>query len=220
MAKITTNSSRVGDLPLRLATLKAYYENSEHIWDIGCDHGLLGLSFLGDPRVKSIHLVDPSERVIDSLNQKLINSHIPREKLHIHHLFGQNIKLSSQKNLLFIAGMGGQEILEILESLQPQLDSEDRVVVSPHRNILRLRQWLRQSDFRLFDESVMEENQQFYQILGLTKNSDHPLVSEFGSQIWSSSEGKRYRQRELFHFESHRDEASREYFSFLKGLFP
>src|SRR5690348_9300192 len=105
-------SSRVGELSERLLSLSRHYRNEKYIWDIGCDHGLLGLSFRDHELVEEIHLVDSSVPVIEKLKQT-IDSYISKANLFIELKEGQKIKPHSSSNLIFIAGMGGKEIGEI-----------------------------------------------------------------------------------------------------------
>lgn len=216
MARTTTNSSsRVGG-STRLTELQSYYKNEENIWDIGCDHGLLGSSFKDHENIHSIHLVDPSLPVIN----KLKDSYISVPKIKIHHKQGQNLFIESKSNLIFIAGMGGKEIGEIISSLHSQLDSTSRFVISPHRKILELRSLLNTLPISLLSERVVEENGQFYQILELSLSSNGTKVPQYGDEIWKSETGLRYLKHQMLHFSSHKDLASQEYVSFLKARNP
>lgn len=204
-------------LSKRLQYLHDQYRGERSIWDIGCDHGFLGLSFQTNPLVKEIHLVDPSASVISNLKNSL-DSYITNSQIFIHHQRGQKVILSSDSSLIFIAGMGGKEIQDILFALQDQLSSTSRVVISPHRNILELRQSLKDSHLRLESESVIKDGEQFYQCLILAKRENLPPVEAFGSQLWAGDVGKEYKNQQLKHFGQHQDELSRQYCLFLRGL--
>lgn len=214
--------SRRGDkaLSLRLHTLATYYNNTSVIYDIGCDHGLLGLSFTSRDEVREIYLVDPSPLVIRSLRQNIKTSHIPRGNLsiNINQEEGQNLQLSPSPKCIFIAGMGGKEIGEILLSLQSQLLDHDRVVISPHRNILELRKTLSTTELGLVSESVLEEDGHFYLILVLEKRDNLPTVTPFGTYLWQTAVGKAYLNKELRHFGLHQDALSRAYVEYLLSL--
>lgn len=224
MARTTTNSSRthrVGDgLSTRLSTLKSYYQNERVVWDIGCDHGLLGLSFSDIETVTSINLVDPSEKVIDVLKKKIKDSYISVPKIFVHHQEGQKIKIESNSNLIFIAGMGGLEIGEIVTNLLPQLDETSRIVISPHRKILEVRALLNALPVSLLSEQVIIENQQYYQILELSLNPNGIKVPLYGDDLWRTSLGEEYREYQLKYFSYHKDLAAQAYVSFLKSLNP
>lgn len=220
MARTTTSFSRdrVGDstLSFRLSTLHNYYSNEAHIWDIGCDHGYLGSSFKDIETVKEIHLVDPSAPVIENLK----DSYISVPKIKIHHNEGQRLIIDRISNLIFIAGMGGKEIGEIVSHLYPRLDSSSRIVISPHRKILELRAHLNALPISLLSEKVIEEDGQFYQILELSHNPSGMKVPLYGDFIWSGETGSKYWDHQLKTFIHHKDLASLEYVNHLKSLNP
>ena len=204
----------------RLRTLRAHYRDHQSIWDIGCDHGLLGLSFLDLPIPPQIHLVDPSAKVIDTLTSH-INSYITKNKdfLSIHRTRGQDIQLNPVKKLIFIAGMGGKEILDIYQHLLPSLSSIDDLVVSPHRDILSLRLKLHHSSFFLDRETLVFEDGQYYQILSLSLR-DGFKVHPFGEEIFHGRTGEEYRQHQLRTFTAHKNDRSQAYVQYLQILTP
>jgi tRNA (adenine22-N1)-methyltransferase len=204
----------------RLLHLSSFYTHEQEIWDIGCDHGYLGLSFLCLETVSSVYLVDPSKKVIDQLINKLKDSYITiPNKIKVLNQKGQYLEISKNiKKIIFIAGMGGKEIIDILDHMKPQLSVEDSVIISPHKNILELRKYLLESEFRLKDESVISESGRFYQVLCLSLFSGHPKVSAFGEKLWSGSLGNSYRDYILSTFSSHQDQLSMEFVHYLRHL--
>lgn len=212
------SSSRVGEFSLsqRLHKMSAFYSGETHVWDIGCDHGLLGLSFLTHEKVGMINLVDSSEDVINNL-KTIIDSDIPTGKVFIKYSKGQNLKIDNKGNCIFIAGMGGKEIGEIIRHLLPQLDSRSRFVISPHRKILELRALLRTLNIHLKSESLVFENHQYYQILVLAPGEGRP-ISRFGEDFWDSPLGRGYLEHQKRHFSLHRDELSEAYVTHLLSL--
>ncbi len=204
----------------RLRTLREHYHHHESIWDIGCDHGLLGLSFLDLPEIQKIHLVDPSSLVIRTLKH-FIDAYITERKdfIEIHEKKGQDVVLGPERKLIFIAGMGGKEIDSISENILPYLTREDDLVISPHRDILSLRRKLHQSMFRLDRETLVFEDGQYYQILSLNLRSTRK-VHPFGEEIFQNEVGESYREHQLKTFTAHQDERSGAYVEYLKSLTP
>lgn len=196
----------------RLQAIALEYNGAGDVYDIGCDHGILGLSFTRSESAQTIHFVDPSLAVINDLRKKLITSHIPiRYTINILHRSGQEIDLVSKPKCIFIAGMGGKEILEITQHLLPQMKASDRLVVSPHRKILELRNYLHSSELGLVNEKVVEENQQFYQIITMEKSSELPRVPLYGEKLFEGLTGKRYLEHEMTTFSRHKDEKAQAY---------
>ncbi len=185
------------------------------IYDIGCDHGKLGRSFHDEPLVTSIHLVDPSLPVINNLKDSYIT--VKDFKIEIEHRSGQNLILRPEKKLILIAGMGGKEIGSILTHLLPQLTSEDDVVISPHRDILQLRETLSETNFYLKNETVVFDEGRYYQVISLNLSGDEK-IHPYGKYLWNSQSGEGYRQHQILHFHAHKDTQSRAYVSYLKSL--
>ena len=173
---------------------------------------------MGHEQVTAVHLVDPSELVIETLKNKLKATYISSPKLFIHHQPGQTVKLDPNSNCIFIAGMGGKEIGEIIQHLIPQLTSNDRLVISPHRKINELRELLHSMTLELLHEEVLKEDGQFYQIMVITKSEKPGQIPLYGEKFWATETGKEYRIHQLKHFDLHQDVASRQYISFLKSL--
>lgn len=211
---------RGGELSLRLQTLKSFHLDQLNIWDIGCDHGKLGFSFINDHSISSINLVDPSEKVINDLNNKVKASYITAPKLNVFKCKGQDLKIKSKKNSIFIAGMGGKEIWEIISNILPSLDHESQFIISPHKNILMLRNYLHDCPITLRSESLIYENNQFYQILVLSPGFYGTPVSKFGSDIWKGNIGERYRLHLLHNYSAHQDQQSKDFLKYLKSLGP
>ncbi len=214
-----SSSRREGEhLSARLTRLRSSGAGARHIWDIGCDHGLLGLSFYDDP-VNSIHFVDPSSAVIEKLTLQLAKnaSYITEDRLFIHHCEGQNLKINTRENKIFIAGMGGDEIGSIISALLPQLEVSSHFVISPHRKLLELRNLLVTLKVTLLHEEVIFEDGQFYPILVLGPGSG-PQVHPYGQKIWEGGTGAAYLEQQIHHFGIHRDKASQAYVGYLKEL--
>lgn len=168
----------------------------------------------------SIHLVDPSKPVIDSLVNKLKDSYITKGKVFITQKEGQSLSIDSLSNCIFIAGMGGKEIGIIISHLLPQLDESSRIVISPHRKILELRTLLNKLPLSLIEEKVVLEDDQYYQILCLSPVDGGKKVSLYGEEIWISETGEKYREHQIKFFTPHQDLASQGYVSYLSGLNP
>jgi len=165
--------------------------------------------------------VDPSIKVINVLETKLKDSYITfPSKIYIHHKFGQDIELDKTKKIIFIAGMGGKEIEQIIRNLIPQMDEGDSLVLSPHRNFLALRSFIESTELGLFDELVIKEDELFYQVICLIKSSHLPKITPFGGKIWKGIAGEEYRQHILRTFSIHQDQASRGLIAYLEQLSP
>jgi tRNA A22 N-methylase len=208
------SSSKAQERGSRLVALRACYQGQSNIWDIGCDHGHLGMSFENDSRVQAIHFVDPSPDVGRKLIQTLKDSYITKGTY--YQKKGQDLIINTTSNMIFIAGMGGELIGSIISSLLPHLGEDSWLAVSPHRKILELRKILQKTSLFLHEERLIEDHSQFYQILCLSKKPSGHKVSSFGSELWEGETAERYLDQQLDAYSVHRDQASLAYVNFLK----
>ncbi len=202
----------------RLSHLRSHYHHHESIWDIGCDHGKLGLSFLHESEVKEIHLVDPSPPVIQKLIH-FIDAYITEQnfKIHIHEKRGQDIIPNSSSKLILVAGMGGKEIVSICDHLKSYLAPADDLVISPHRDVLQVREYLHASSYSLGKESLVFDEGRFYQILSLNVRPGDK-VPLYGRDIFQGEVGVKYLKHQMDVMNTHKDGRSRSYADYLKTL--
>ena len=207
-------------LSFRLAELASYYQSEEYIYDIGCDHGLLGLSFKSNPKVKGIYLIDPNPYSVDIISKTLDADITEPSFIYPMKINGEETKISDPNSLVFIAGMGGKTIINILKSWPSEnLLNCSQIVLSPHRNLLELRSYLHQENFKLVGERVLTENNQFYEVLSVTKSKNNgPRVSLYGEELWERPGSANYLKHQLGYLEYHRDSQSLAYLNYLKQL--
>ena len=207
-------------LSFRLAELASFYQSEESIYDIGCDHGLLGLSFKTNPQVSSIYLIDPNPYSVDIIS-KTINADITEPPyIYTLKINGQKTKIKKTNSLIFIAGMCGKTIIDILKNWSAEnLLNCSQIVLSPHRNLLELRAYLHHENFILVGERVLSENNQFYEVFSVTKSKNiGPRVSLYGEELWERPESANYLKHQLGYLEYHRDCQSLAYLNYLKRL--
>lgn len=202
-------------LSKRLKHFSSFYQGQSVIWDIGCDHAHLGLSFINHPNQPSIYLVDPALPVIETLRTKIKDSDIPR--VEIFHQKGQGITLNkNHSNFIFIAGMGGPEIISILKNLFFQLEEGDQILISPHTKVLEVRDFLRSQGECLLKEEVIFESGIWYPHFILGKKGK--ICSVYGDEIYQGEIGRKYQEHLIEKLSKHRDSSSKNYLNFLRSF--
>lgn len=206
-------------LSIRLDYLASFHQGEEFIYDIGCDHGLLGLRFLSNPNIKEIHLSDPNPYSIDIIS-KTVDADIPEHIcLSLMKERGENIKITSSNSLVFIAGMGGKTIVDILKAWSEENILNCRsLVLSPHRNQFELRDFLIKKNLSLISESVIYEGNQFYEVIVVSKAQKGRDVSIYGKDLWKGEVGAKYLAHQKKFLAKHQDSRSREFLNYLNSL--
>lgn len=150
--------------------------------DIGADHGKLSASLISTKRASKVIAVDISK---DSL-QKTVELAI-KLGVEIDARVGDGLSVINEEdgvNVVVIAGMGGYEILKILEKAPLTFD---RYILVPHQNAKELRRALA-SKFFIEKDYVVKENGKFYSLIVLTRGITNlsSIEMEFGKDLDSS----------------------------------
>ncbi|MEM7127284.1 MAG: tRNA (adenine(22)-N(1))-methyltransferase TrmK [Chloroflexota bacterium] len=167
-------------------------EGYEHIWDCCCDHGLLGMTLLARQAARHIHFVDIVPQLMAALEMKLQQCFPPSSdcsRWHIHctdvaQLNLGNDPLLRRKELVIIAGVGGDKVIEFVEALigrQPNQGIE--FLLCPIHHNYQVREVLSAHGFGLINEKLVTENKRSYEILHVSRTANQ-LLSLVGSVMW------------------------------------
>ena len=179
--------------------VKLVPKETQELWDICCDHGIIGKQFL-NRELKHIYFLDQVPSIIKNLRQTLEDSYITSFDILLDDARKINWYKYKKKGVStkIIVGIGADLLIDILS----QIDShqKDYFIVSAHQNSYKLRQYLIKSDYKLINEILIEESGRFYEILLV-----HPQLGESinlvgGDKLWANKNSKKYliKQIELF----------------------
>ena len=146
----------------RLNTLLELCPSSNIYADIGCDHGYITLNLLQCNKAKKVFAIDIHP---DSLLKAYIllkdNNLLDKAEF----LVSDGFKALSQENrnlidCAIIAGMGGQEIIKILNIYQPS-----KLVLQPMKNSFELRQYLQENGYFINKDFIIKDKDKFYDFI-------------------------------------------------------
>lgn len=136
--------------------LRKIYDNlipDQPVWDLCCDHGLLGEEALRSGLTKEVHFVDQSEPVMEKLKQQKGD------------LVGATFYLLNAANLpapvsgsIVIAGVGSHTMIKILDTLQ--WHSDIRLLLSSNNKLQLIKEYFSERgwDSYIVEASHVEEN--------------------------------------------------------------
>lgn len=165
-----------------------------HIWDCCCDHGLLGARLLSRRIAPYIHFVDIVPKLMNDLERKLQHFYPNSSstwKVHCLDVAALPIDQHEGKNLVIIAGVGGDLITQLVSAIYRNHASADiDFLLSPVYHQFTLRQQLIELDFNLKNELLVEENNRFYEILLVSSHANtedtQTKISPVGDLIWQA----------------------------------
>ncbi|MCL1125027.1 tRNA (adenine(22)-N(1))-methyltransferase [Shewanella surugensis] len=173
-------------------------QHYDHIWDCCCDHGLLGAALLKQQTGSIIHFVDTVPHLMASLRRKL-EHFFPQQEAYqqpqaphswqLHCLNAKALQLAapSQSQLIIIAGVGGDLTIQIMDTiLKAHPDHPLEFILCPVHHHYKVRQMLIQHKLGLIKETLIQDNQRFYEIIHVTTQHQKPL-SSVGSSMWDLS---------------------------------
>ncbi len=181
------------NLSTRLENLVNLCDKVKTIADIGCDHGYVTAELILSNKCDRVVATDVSARSLnkaiqfcDSLN---ICSYISFRE-------GDGFKVvfkSDGVKQAIIAGLGGMEIIKILEEKKIRLKN---FVLQPMRDVVKLREYLIQHRYKIIADYMVFEDGVFYNILKVKKGRTRlqPLEIYFGKDNfdWNTEVFKQY----------------------------
>lgn len=181
------------NLSTRLENIVNLCDNVSTIADIGCDHGYVSAELILSNKCNRVVAIDISERSLnkairfcDSLN---INNYISFRQGD-----GFNVIFKSDKvKQAVIAGMGGMEIIKILENKKINLTN---FVLQPMRDVVKLREYLIDNHYKILYDYLIFEDGIYYNIIKVKKgrNNLKPMEVYFGKDNfdWNTEVFKEY----------------------------
>lgn len=155
---------RVFKLDSRLQKVYDLYPECGIGADIGSDHGKLPCSLLIHNKCSKMIISDISAKCLEKA-RKLASIHKLEHRIFFEVADGFDA-LTKDVSCVSITGMGGRCISKILEK---PLKGDPLLIISAHSDLPFLRRTLIRSTYKILDETVLKENNRFYNILRVQK---------------------------------------------------
>lgn len=167
------------NLSTRLENIVELCDKTSVIADIGCDHGYVTAELILSNRCDRVIATDISAPSLDkaivfcdSLN---INGYVSFREGD-----GFSVIYKSDKvKQAVIAGMGGMEIIKILEEKNNNLKN---FVLQPMRDVVKLREYLINNKYKIVYDYLVYDDEIYYNVIKVTKGRNHlkPMEIYFG----------------------------------------
>lgn len=155
-------------LGARLDMIVDLCDACKKVADIGCDHGYVTCELILQNKADMVISADISA---PSLQKAIMLA----EKLNISEFISfresdgfQNITKHDKVNQAVIAGMGGKEIIKILENKPKRLH---KFVLGPQSDVLELRTYLSEHGYKIVVDIMVYEKGKYYNIIKVRRGS-------------------------------------------------
>lgn len=182
--------------PKRLVAIGKLVHEGAYIADIGADHGLLEQYIaynLKDYHILAIENKDGPLSTLRSAVECLKN-------IIVSHSDGMN-QVTSEYDTVVLAGMGGDNIVNILSKNPKKLESVKQVIVDAHSYIPKVRKAMIDFGFDIDYEELVYEGGIYYIIISFKRNKEQKTYKdeeiEFGYKLYLDPLYKDYKNYTL-----------------------
>ena len=170
-------------IPERLQAIGKLIPDGACIADIGADHGLL-------EQYIALHLENFKVLAIENKEGPLLSLHNQvgcLKNVFISHSDGMN-QVTSEYDTVVLAGMGGDNIINILTKDVSKLDNIKQIIVDAHSFIPKVRAKLIELGFGMDYEEIVYESDIYYIIISFKRNTNNKIYAkdeiDFGYKLY------------------------------------
>ncbi len=149
--------------------------------DVGCDHGKLVRHLFDEQKIDFAYVSDISQ---DSLNKAIILLQKYQGKFKAICCDGLTKYGDAKIDQCVIAGMGGFEILNIIDKSNVKIPS---YVLSPQHDQIELKKYLVSHNFKITFDIIISDKGKFYNIIKCEKSKETSSYTEFDLMFGKSN---------------------------------
>ncbi len=139
--------------------------------DVGCDHGKLSHKLLSTDKCKFVYVSDISKPSLEKA-EKLLSKYDNFESIHCDGLKGYTDKFVDE---CVISGMGGEEIIQIIESSPITVPS---YILSPQKNETKVKEYMMSLGYGIVYDEIVADKNKYYHIFKCEKGKESNIVDE------------------------------------------
>ena len=137
--------------------------------DIGCDHGCIAKAMLDEKVCEKVIISDISEKCLKKA-EVLLGDYI--ESGRAESVVSDGFNGLGWCDQALVAGMGGEEIVGIIESAKTQNKLPERLVLQPMKNCDKVRLCAVTAGYKVVSDKVFKSGGKFYNLIVLTFGND------------------------------------------------
>jgi tRNA (adenine22-N1)-methyltransferase len=148
----------------RLQAIADSINQYEILADIGTDHAYLPIYLMLNEKIKKAIATDINKGPID-IAQERIRKYKLEDKIETRQGSGLTVLEPQEADAIVIAGMGGMLIADIIEQSKDVAVAAKVLVMQPMLDSGKLRTFLVQNGFEIFEEELAKEDKKVYEII-------------------------------------------------------
>lgn len=155
----------------RLKTIAGCAKKCEFLVDVGTDHGYIPIFLVENKTAKKAVACDISYGSVQKAEKNIRKHNITC----IETRQGDGLSVINDDEFpdqIIIAGMGGMLIIDILNNSKKIVQSAERIILQPQRDIYKVRITVHKLGFKIIDEKMLFEDGKYYNAIICEKGID------------------------------------------------
>lgn len=139
----------------RMSRICGFVVDGRSTWDLGCDHGLIGLWAWHTHELPELHFVDRAPGVIAQLENELA-AYMDLDSVFFHSVDAATLELPSEPCNVILSGVGFRSMKRIVDAVYP-MPLPHRVIISVHAEEECVEAMMEKRGWSLCDTAEIEE---------------------------------------------------------------
>lgn len=157
----------------RLRMVVSMVTQGSRVCDVGCDHGFVPICLAEQKISPHVLAMDVREGPLGAARQHVAERGLGA-LIETRLSDGLHKFTIGEADSLICAGMGGSLMMRILGDEKAKTESFQELILQPQSEVEQFRVWLRQQEYRITDEKMVEEDGKFYPMMRVvTKSGDN-----------------------------------------------
>ncbi|XQP55172.1 MAG: class I SAM-dependent methyltransferase [Mycoplasmoidaceae bacterium] len=151
----------------RIKQLSNLIDKCQCVYDVGSDHALLAINLLREKNVKQVVNIEKNWLPHNAGKANLAKNHLTTKTINVLNDGLKDItkKVFVQPDYVVIAGMGGKNIIDILNTRDRNINKQAKYLLEANCDVHELRKYLAKNKWEILFEDVCLDRTKFYQII-------------------------------------------------------
>ena len=148
----------------RLRTIANNVSAGKVLCDVGTDHAFIPIALVEEGKIDKAIAIDIGEGPL-AIAGSHIEEHNLADSIETRLSDGLTNYEKGQADCILISGMGGEEIMKILDEAEGKFCDGDELIVVPHTKIHLVRKYLRTHGFKTLTEEMIIDAGKYYTVI-------------------------------------------------------
>lgn len=176
----------------RIKQISNLIDKCQCVYDVGSDHALLAINLLRDRKAKQVVNIEKNWQPHNAGKANLAKNHLTTKTINVLNdgLIDITKKVFVNPDYIVIAGMGGNNIVDILQHKDARLSKNITYLLEANCDSDVLRKYLTKNKWEILYEDTCLDRTKFYQIICAKQTTKAKKITNFDANFGSAIKQK------------------------------